>query len=315
MGALDPLLRSQEVTEGMIAWMEEACRVHELQGRCRVGREGVNCNLSGTSEGCHSFVQACKEHASGCFLDTDFKCAPTSKDALFSKLLVWQVREICALGVDEALQIQLGETQGGQHISPAAFHQALQEDDENTVVIDVRNAYETRIGRFEGVCAKTLDPNTRHFSDLPRWFDENAPNLRDKKVLMYCTGGVRCEKASSLLATYGVEDISQLSGGIERYLEEFPEDGGCFKGRNYVFDKSQVAGPEQAPLDSARCVLCNTHWEHYQGRHPRRCAVCKMPVLVCQDCVYAGKDTKVELLCNVPGCCARGGDDHSALDS
>ena len=93
----------------------------------------------------------------------------------------------------------------------------------------------------------------------------------------------------------------QLHGGIERYLEKY-QDGGYFKGSLYVFDKSQIAGPGHAPIETAKCILCHRPWEHYQGRNPRRCATCKTLVLVCQECVHAGKDTKVELACGLPGC-------------
>ena len=118
---------------------------------------------------------------------------------------------------------------------------------------------------------------------------------------MYCTGGVRCEKASALLKSHGVKDVYQLYGGIERYLERYP-DGGYFKGSLYVFDKSQVVGSAGQPIETAKCILCEEPWEHYQGRNPRRCSTCKTLVLVCQQCVYAGKDKKSVLLCGLPGC-------------
>jgi len=210
------------------------------------------------------------------------------------------------------------EVEPGTHISPAAWHTALEQGGEDTVLLDTRNVYETRIGRFEVPGAKTLDPYTRHFSDLPKWCEENASNLQGKQVLMYCTGGVRCEKASALLKSHGVPNVHQLEGGIERYLESFHmrlyrafwppcryPDGGHFVGSLYVFDKSQVAGPENRPIASAQCILCRAPWEHYQGRKPRRCATCKTPVLVCKQCVHTGKDKKVVLECGLPGCAFR----------
>jgi len=149
---------------------------------------------------------------------------------------------------------------------------------------------------------------------MPRWYDEKSEELQGKKVMMYCTGGVRCEKASALLKSHGVDDVYQLNGGIERYLERYP-DGGYFKGSLYVFDKSQVAGPNSVPIETAKCVVCEEAWEHYQGRNPRRCSKCKTLILVCQNCIYSGKDKKTALFCGLPGCLdteeTRNGRQHS----
>lgn len=107
----------------------------------------------------------------------------------------------------------------GVHLSPADFHAALlAAADVPTVVIDARNAYETAIGRFQPPKAQLLDPATRCFSDLPGWMDRHEGALRHRRVLMYCTGGVRCERASAYLKEKGegFGDVYQLQGGIQR---------------------------------------------------------------------------------------------------
>jgi len=293
---------SGEEVEKLIAWFQAQCETHQVLGRCRVGREGVNANLSGSPAAVEALVTASRGHASGAFISTDFKIAPVEDEAAFQKLLVWRVAEICSLGLDEAAQRRLAEVEPGTHLTPEQWHEELASAGEETVLLDTRNMYETRIGRFEGPGeAPTVDPQCRHFSDLPQWYEKNAARLKEKRVMMYCTGGVRCEKASAMLKSHGVEQVYQLYGGVERYLERY-QDGGHFKGSLYVFDKSQIAGPGREPIATAQCVVCSEPWEHYQGRNPRRCAKCKTLVLVCQSCVHSGKDTKVELACGLPGC-------------
>lgn len=131
-------------------------------------------------------------------------------------------------------------------MEPKDYHQKLSEP--NTVVIDVRNTYESDIGRFgkqEGVGGATLIvPAMRKSTDFPAWItkEETKQMLQGKNVLMYCTGGVRCERASALLKKeYGesVQGVFQLQGGIEKYLMQFP-DGGFWHGKNYVFDKREA---------------------------------------------------------------------------
>ena len=201
---------SEKEAEEVITWFQEQCEKNEVLGRCRVGREGVNANLSGSVIAVEALLVACRDHPSGAFKSTDFKVAPISDDAAFQKLLVWRVGEICALGLDSDSQERLASVEPGCHLSPKEWHEALSEAGEETVLIDTRNMYETRIGRFELDSASvTLDPECRHFSDLPSWYDRHAEELKEKKVMMYCTGGVRCEKASAMLRSHGVKEVSE----------------------------------------------------------------------------------------------------------
>jgi rhodanese-related sulfurtransferase len=133
-------------------------------------------------------------------------------------------------------------------LEPEDYHAKLGE--ENTVVIDVRNTYESDIGRFgaqEGVGgAKLLVPDMRKSTDFPAWIEkeETKEQLKGKNVLMYCTGGVRCERASGLLKSICGDEVAgvyQLQGGIEKYLQKFPE-GGYWQGKNFVFDKREAIG-------------------------------------------------------------------------
>lgn len=122
------------------------------------------------------------------------------------------------------------------------------------------------LGRFKMDGIATLDPGLRRFSDLPVWLDRNESILRDKLVMMYCTGGVRCERASAYLRDKGLgfQNVVQLHGGIQRYLEAFPK-GGHFSGKNFVFDE-RISMPEGGSEVVGQCLNCGGEWEDYTSR-------------------------------------------------
>ena len=203
-----------------------------------------------------------------------------------------------------------------RHATPVEFHQLLQQassastkttpennNSKETVLIDCRNIYETRIGRFEAEGVTTLDPTTRAFSELPAWLEANVHRLAGKRVLMSCTGGVRCERASAYLRSLGdcfqgEDDVVQLQGGIERYVQQF-QNKGFFKGKNFVFDErgDVAAATATAALNLTDggdddddevlgiCCACCTPWGDYSAR--ARCSACRMLILLCDTCAAA----------------------------
>jgi predicted sulfurtransferase len=139
---------------------------------------------------------------------------------------------------------------------------------------------------FCSVCAappkiEVLDPKMRRSTEFPQWVDKNIDKLKGKKVLMYCTGGIRCERASAFLVERGLTDINQCEGGIHNYLEKFEEDGGHWVGANYTFDKRFSHGAKKKEVIS-KCVVCAEPWERYAAR--RKCKWCKMEIIVCRTC-------------------------------
>ena len=175
-------------------------------------------------------------------------------------------------------------------MSPEEFHDAIQ-NNENVVLIDVRNTFECSIGHFinphTGKAA--MNPQMVSFSAFDSTFcSRKAAELRDKKVLMYCTGGIRCEKASAMLRKRGVHDVSQLEGGIHRYMETFGADEGFFKGKNFVFDQrvalDSIASHSKSCVTVVvgTCIECSGPFEEISGS--RLCTVCRDLVLVCPPC-------------------------------
>lgn len=308
-----------------IAFTEGQGSALMLGGRCRVACEGMNCTISGTAESVRKFAKELAEFDQD-FKKTDFKYVDgLGTDRAFKDLKVLPVKELVFYGMDN--QHTLGK--GGTHLDPRDYHKKLGE--ESTVVIDVRNSYEYDIGRFEGQetvgGAELLNPEMRKSTDFPDWIakEETKKKLEGKQVLMYCTGGVRCERASAFLQReYGdkLKGVYQLQGGIEKYMQEFGEEGGGFwKGKNFVFDKREafdvsnkqgVGGVVEAakitkkskkakkdkgsessggsgednPSTLGRCVACDAPWDRYIGK--KKCKTCEVPVLICEPCLTKG---------------------------
>lgn len=266
-----------------------------------MGREGFNGTLTGPHDGVRVFTAALRTYDPATFGETDFKYVDNQPDnQLLKGLKVFPVREIVTYGFDPR---DAPLDMRGTHLPPKDFHDALAEP--NSVVIDVRNFNETAIGRFappgpdhlDDGTTKYLDPMMRRSTEFPLWLDQNKHLLEGKKVLMYCTAGVRCERASAFMRNKGVENVFQLEGGIHRYLDAFPEDGGYWIGKNYVFDKRFSHGATNPAVETiSTCVYCKAPWDRYQAQ--KNCFKCAMEVILCKDC-QKGKPgpPKEKLIC------------------
>jgi predicted sulfurtransferase len=284
-----------------------------LGGRMRVAREGLNCTLTGTHKAISTFCQTLRKFHKGEFEPTEFKLTrDLSTNQHFSGLKVMPVQELVNYGLEGGKAPPIGYT--GVHLDPKDYHQKLAESD--TVVIDVRNHYEAAIGHFDAPGAKMLDPKMRKSTEFPIWLDkpETKEKLRGKQVLMYCTGGVRCERASALLKykmdkdpeikDLGIQGVFQLQGGIDKYFKEFPQ-GGFWSGKNYTFDKRFAHAPpkidgEMTSADKeaneemkGSCEACGIAWDKYRGK--RRCPTCGVPSLICKDCFLKDKSGQQKL--------------------
>lgn len=281
----------------------------QLSGRVLVAAEGINGTVQGSSE-----AVAAYEAAVEAFLapsgagGIDWKRSVGGVEALFPDFAVKEVPELVGFGLqgrqlpggrsDRPLDVR-AET--GQHLSPQDFHKLLEDTSpEELRLLDVRNTFEHEVGHFDG----SIDPGMTHTAQWPRFVDQHLEELRGKRVLMYCTGGIRCEKASAYLcrrlretapqqesgsAPTDPEDLQvyQLEGGIHRYFEAFP-DGGRFRGANFTFDRRGSVRPPLADSGSAeatvvgRCSECCGPWDTHHGG--RVCCVCRALVLVCDTC-------------------------------
>ncbi|MDR8394154.1 rhodanese-related sulfurtransferase [Aliifodinibius sp. S!AR15-10] len=224
------------------------CKELGVKGRIYIGREGINGTLGGTPEQ----MQKYKEHLTAIegFEGIDFK-TDTIDFIPFAKLKCKTRDEIVALHEED-----VDPAYGGKYLEPHEW-KAVMESGEDYVMIDVRNDYESKIGHFEGA----ITPDVENFYDFPDWLDQfDAP--KDKKVLMYCTGGIRCEKFSVLMKEKGWEDVNQLHGGILRYANE--EGGEHYKGKCFVFDDRLVVPVNKDNLEPiARCEITGKPADSY----------------------------------------------------
>jgi predicted sulfurtransferase len=247
-----------------------------LTGRIIIAAEGINGTVGGSAGAIAQYKQELCAHE--LFVDIDFK-ESAGEVADFPRLSVMIKPEIVSLGIDPA---RLPHTKAGRQLTPDQAHELLktvQRDAPRSacsdlVILDGRNNYESAIGAFEGA----IKPDIEHFRDFPQYIDEHIELFRDKTVVMYCTGGVRCERASAYLQEKGVaREVLQIAGGIHRYIEQYPN--GFFRGKNYVFDKRVSLAANDDILSS--CMRCNKQSDRYQA-----CVIrsCKRQLIVCASC-------------------------------
>lgn len=200
------------------------CQSIGLKGRILVAEEGINGTVSGTVEATDAYMDYM--HGDERFKDTWFKIDEAEGHA-FRKMFVRPRKELVALNLEDDID---PHQLTGKYLNPKEFKAALL--DEDTVVLDARNDYEYDLGHFRGA----VRPDIRNFRELPQWIRDNKEKFMDKKVVTYCTGGIRCEKFSGWLLREGVQDVAQLHGGIATYGKDSEVQGELWDGKMYVFD-------------------------------------------------------------------------------
>jgi UPF0176 protein len=223
--------------EGFRAAQRALCEELGLKGRVLIGSEGINGTLAGPRAAVEKYVAALR--ADGRFADIEIKTSEGNAQT-FPKLMVKVRPEIVTLGAGPLVPDL------DNHLSPAQWKRTLEEDPE-VVVVDVRNRYESAAGKFAGAVACDIG----NFRELPAYMEQLA-EFKDRKVLMYCTGGIRCEKASALFRRQGFKNVFQLHGGIVTYQEQFGNEhwlGECF-----VFDQRMTVRVDEALVPLGRCA-------------------------------------------------------------
>jgi len=196
---------------------------HDLKGTVLLAPEGVNGTLAGSQQGIDAALEALRTLPGAKRLEHKKSHAETMP---FTRLKVRLKKEIVTMkvpGVDPLENV-------GTYVAPKDWNNLI--SDPETIVIDARNDFEVQMGTFEGA----VNPGTVSFSDLPKWLEEHRGQMEDKKVAMFCTGGIRCEKATSFLKERGINDVFHLKGGILKYLEDIPEEESRWSGECFVFD-------------------------------------------------------------------------------
>jgi UPF0176 protein len=234
------------------------CKNLGLKGRILIAHEGINGTVSGTVEQTDKYMEAMHEDPR--FEDMVFKIDEHDGHA-FKKMHVRPRKELVTLRLEKDIN-PLKKT--GKHLSPKEFYEAMQKED--TVVIDARNDYEYDLGHFRGA----VRPDIETFRELPDWIRENREKFEGKKILTYCTGGIRCEKFSGWMLEEGFEDVSQLHGGIVTYGKDPEVQGELWDGQCYVFDERI-----SVPINQKEHVVVGV--DYFDGKPCERYVNCANP--------------------------------------
>ena len=220
---------------------EVACKAG-VKGSLLIAPEGINGTIAGSREG----IDAVLAHIRALpgFGALEWKESHAS-EAPFNKLKVRLKKEIVTMGAPG-----LDPASVGTHVDPADWNALISAPD--VAVIDTRNDYEVAIGTFEGA----VDPETESFRDFPRWWEENRGRFGNKRIAMFCTGGIRCEKSTAYLKSQGVEEVFHLKGGILKYLEEVPQEESRWRGGGFVFDEAVAVGHGLEETEHFLCRAC-----------------------------------------------------------
>ncbi len=223
------------------------CQALGVRGRVLIAEEGINGTLSGTIDQCEAYINALQMDPR--FEDMVFKIDEVEKH-VFGRLSVKPVAQLVNFG--EGAAIDPNELTG-EYLNPIEFFQAMQ-DEKDVIILDGRNDYEYDLGHFRGA----IRPDVKSFREFPRWIRKNLKDHKDKPILTYCTGGIRCEKLSGYLINEGFSKVSQLRGGIASYGKDDVVQGRLFEGSMYVFDERiavRVNRTEDASIIT-KCLHC-----------------------------------------------------------
>lgn len=221
----------------------ECANTNQVMGTILLASEGINGTVSGPEAGVRNLLAFIRSDRR--FSELEHKESWADENP-FYRMKVRLKKEIVTLGVEGVSPTK----QVGKYVEPEDWNELIQDPD--VVVVDTRNDYEVSIGTFKGA----MDPKTTSFREFPEWVREQKELHKDKKIAMFCTGGIRCEKSTSLLLNEGFENVYHLKGGILKYLENVPEEESLWEGECFVFDQrvSVGHGLQEGPYDL--CHAC-----------------------------------------------------------
>jgi UPF0176 protein len=261
--------------EAVKLWQRTLCEKLNLQGRILISKHGINGTVGGDMDDVKAYVKATKEYAG--FKDTVFKWSEGGREN-FPKLSVKVRDEIVAFDAADELEVdEKGVVGGGKHLKPEEVHKLVAERGDDVIFFDGRNAYEAEVGKFKNA----IVPDVRTSRDFKKELEDPKYNdIKDKPVVTYCTGGIRCEILSSMMKKRGFKEVYQIDGGIVKYGEKYGDDG-LWEGSLYVFDGRMNVKFSDKAKDIGECVHCGTKTSNYQN-----CALksCNNLVLICENC-------------------------------
>lgn len=259
--------------EAVRLWQRALCEKLNLKGRILIADHGINGTLGGDIKNVKAYAKETKAFLKGVV----FKWSDGTKDH-FPKLVVKVRPEIVTFNARDEIQVdQTGIVGGGKHLKPEQVHKLVKERGDDVVFFDGRNAYEAKVGHFKNAVVPDVS-HTRDF--VAELEDPKYDDIKDKPVVTYCTGGIRCEVLSMLMKKRGFKEVYQIDGGIVKYGEEYGDDG-LWEGSLYVFDDRIGTKFSGKATDIGICAYCADKTSNYEN-----CAVktCNARMLVCAAC-------------------------------
>jgi UPF0176 protein len=262
--------------EAVRLWQTALCQKLNLKGRILIAAHGINGTVGGDLKNLKAYVKETRTYPA--FKDMVFKWSDGGRDD-FPKLRVKVRPEIVTFGVPGEIEVdEKGIVGGGKHLKPRQVHELVEERGDDVVFFDGRNAYEAAVGKFRDAVVADVR-HTRDFATELK--DPKYDALKDKPVVTYCTGGIRCEVLSMLMKKEGFREVYQIDGGIAKYGETYGDDG-LWEGSLYVFDDRMGAKFSDKATDIGSCSHCGNETSNYEN-----CAdkTCNDLILICEACV------------------------------
>jgi UPF0176 protein len=255
MSQMKPKVESKYLTAALYKFVElpdnvdlqpnihAACVVHHIKGTILLANEGINGTIAGLPDDIHAVLDYLRQDPRFADLEHKESYADTHP---FYRMKVKLKKEIVTMGVPS---VNPNNTVG-TYVKPEDWNALISDPD--VILLDTRNDYEVHIGTFKGAA----DPKTKTFREFPEYVAQNLDKTKHKKVAMFCTGGIRCEKASSYMLEQGFNAVYHLQGGILKYLETVPETESLWQGECFVFDQRVAVkhGLEVGEFD--QCYAC-----------------------------------------------------------
>lgn len=259
----------------MKLWQKTLCDRLNLRGRILVSQQGINGTVGGEIDNLKAYVKNTKQYPG--FKDIVWKWSEGGRDN-FPRMSVKVKKELVAFeSQDEIYVDENGVVGGGEHLKPEQVNELVEKYGDDVVFFDGRNQYEAKVGRFKNAVV----PDTRTSRDFKRELDSGKyESLKNKKVVTYCTGGVRCEALSAMMKQRGFEDVYQIDGGIVKYGEKYGDDG-LWEGNLYVFDGRMGMNFSDHAKVIGECIHCQGKTSNYENcLEPS----CNQLVLICETC-------------------------------
>lgn len=266
--------------EAVKLWQKTLCESLNLRGRIIISKHGINGTVGGDIEDVKKYVKATKSYEA--FRKTVFKWSDGQRED-FPRLSVKVRDELVAFNAADELQVnENGVVGGGKHLKPEQVHKLVEKYGDDVVFFDGRNAYEAQVGKFKNAVV----PETKTTRDFKKDLaSDKYEELKNKHVVTYCTGGIRCEILSVLMKNRGFENVYQMDGGIVKYGEKFKDDG-LWEGKLYVFDGRMIQEFSEKAKDIGHCIHCDSKTSNFEN-----CAnvACNFLVLICEKCRENGE--------------------------